>query len=171
MRPEEDAFIEKLYQDAFRLLWVYAMSKLNNPALAQEVVQDAFLEAVKNIDKLMSHENPKGWIKNTVKYKVKHAERSFNRYILRFISLDTDIPFEDARFSIEDGHNPNMFDIMEKIHRILTSDEWDLLRKIALEKVPYKDVSAELGITVWTCQKRVQRIREKLQEKFKDDLY
>lgn len=147
------------------------MSKLNNPALAQEVVQDAFLEAVKNIDKLMSHENPKGWIKNTVKYKVKHAERSFNRYILRFISLDTDIPFEDARFSIGDGHNPNMFDIMEKIHRILTSDEWDLLRKIALEKVPYKDVSAELGITVWTCQKRVQRIREKLREKFKDDLY
>ena len=109
--------------------------------------------------------------KNTVKYKVKHAERSFNRYILRFISLDTDIPFEDARFSIGDGHNPNMFDIMEKIHRILTSDEWDLLRKIALEKVPYKDVSAELGITVWTCQKRVQRIREKLREKFKDDLY
>lgn len=106
MRPEEDAFIEKLYQDTFRLLWVYAMSKLNNPALAQEVVQDAFLEAVKNIDKLMSHENPKGWIKNTVKYKVKHAERSFNRYILRFISLDTDIPFEDARFSIGDGHNP-----------------------------------------------------------------
>lgn len=50
MRPEEDAFIEKLYQDTFRLLWVYAMSKLNNPALAQEVVQDAFLEAVKNID-------------------------------------------------------------------------------------------------------------------------
>ena len=147
------------------------MSKLNNPALAQEVVQDAFLEAVKNIDKLMSHENPKGWMKNTVKYKVKHAERSFNRYILRFISLDTDIPFEDARFSIEDGHNPNMFDIMEKIHRILTADEWDLLRKIALEKVPYKDVSAELGITVWTCQKRVQRIREKLREKFKDDLY
>lgn len=171
MRPEEDAFIEKLYQDTFRLLWVYAMSKLNNPALAQEVVQDAFLEAVKNIDKLMSHENPKGWMKNTVKYKVKHAERSFNRYILRFISLDTDIPFEDARFSIEDGHNPNMFDIMEKIHRILTADEWDLLRKIALEKVPYKDVAAELGITIWTCQKRVQRIREKLRENFKDDLY
>ena len=48
MRPEEDAFIEKLYQDTFRLLWAYAMSKLNNPALAQEVVQDAFIEAVKH---------------------------------------------------------------------------------------------------------------------------
>ena len=171
MRPEEDAFIEKLYQDTFRLLWAYAMSKLNNPALAQEVVQDAFLEAVKNIDKLMSHENPKGWMKNTVKYKVKHVERSFNRYTLRFISLDTDVPSENAGFSIEDKHNPNMFEIMEKIRRILTADEWDLLRKIALEKVPYKDVSAELGITVWTCQKRVQRIREKLRENFKNDLY
>lgn len=171
MRPEEDAFIEKLYQDTFRLLWAYAMSKLNNSALAQEVVQDAFIEAVKNIDKLMSHENPNGWMKNTVKYKVKHAERSFNRYILRFISLDTDISIENVGSSIEDGHNPNMFDIMEKIHRILTADEWDLLRKIALEKVPYKDVAAELGITIWTCQKRVQRIREKLRENFKDDLY
>ena len=89
MRPEEDKFIKRLYLDTFQLLWTYAMSKLNNPALAQEVVQDAFLEAIRNIEKLMSHENPKGWIKNTVKYKVKHAERSFNRYfaISQFIIL------------------------------------------------------------------------------------
>mgnify|MGYP006995755337 CR=1 FL=1 len=39
MRPEEDKFIERLYLDTFQLLWTYAMSKLNNPALAQEVVQ------------------------------------------------------------------------------------------------------------------------------------
>ena len=86
MRPEEDKFIERLYLDTFQLLWTYAMSKLNNPALAQEVVQDAFLEAIRNIEKLMSHENPRGWMKNTVKNKVKHAERSFNRYIIRFIT-------------------------------------------------------------------------------------
>ena len=67
MRPEEDKFIERLYLDTFQLLWTYAMSKLNNPALAQEVVQDAFLEAIRNIEKLMSHENPRGWMKNTVK--------------------------------------------------------------------------------------------------------
>lgn len=138
MRPEEDKFIERLYLDTFQLLWTYAMSKLNNPALAQEVVQDAFLEAIRNIEKLMSHENPRGWMKNTVKNKVKHAERSFNRYIIRFISLDTDIPFEDAVLASEDAHAPSVFEIIEEIRQTLSADEWDLLRKIALEKVPYK---------------------------------
>lgn len=171
MRPEKDKFIERLYLDTFQLLWTYAMSKLNNPALAQEVVQDAFLEAIRNIEKLMSHENPRGWMKNTVKNKVKHAERSFNRYIIRFISLDTDIPFEDAVLASEDAHAPSVFEIIEEIRQTLSADEWDLLRKIALEKVPYKDAAAELGITIWTYQKRVQRIREKLRENFKDNFY
>lgn len=171
MRPEEDAFLEKLYQETFRQLRTYAMAKLQDSALAQEVVQDAFLEAVKNIDKLMSHENPKGWMKNTVKNKIKHAERSLNRYIIRFISLDTDVPFEDAILASEDSHTPSIFEIMGKIRQILSADEWTLLRKIALERVPYKDAAAELGVTIWTCQKRVQRIREKLRENFKDNFY
>ena len=78
MRPEEDKFIERLYLDTFQLLWTYAMSKLNNPALAQEVVQDAFLEAIRNIEKLMSHENPRGWMKNTVRIISFHTYRFFH---------------------------------------------------------------------------------------------
>lgn len=81
------------------------------------------------------------------------------------------IPFEDAVLASEDAHAPSVFEIIEEIRQTLSADEWDLLRKIALEKVPYKDAAAELGITIWTYQKRVQRIREKLRENFKDNFY
>ena len=51
---------------------------------------------------------------------------------------------------------------MQAIQKVLTEEEWQLLRRVTLERASYKTVSKELGLTVWTCQKRVQRIREKL---------
>lgn len=73
-------------------------------------------------------------MKNTVKNKVKHAERSFNRYIIRFISLDTDIPFEDAVLASEDAHAPSVFEIIEEIRQTLSADEWTCFARSLLKK-------------------------------------
>ena len=62
MLPEQDAFIEKLYHEFFTQLWIYAKAALGDPEQAQEVVQDTFHEAVRHIDLLVVHDNPKGWL-------------------------------------------------------------------------------------------------------------
>jgi len=98
-----------------------------------------------------------------------HARRSMNRYILHFISLDSDMEFTDPVLSSEDPPPSNVQDTLKEIRRVLSEEEWDLLRKIALENQPYKNVAEELGITVWTCQKRVERIRKKLKQYFADN--
>lgn len=166
MLPAQDAFIEKIYHESFTQLWIYAKAALGNPEQAQEVVQDTFHEAVRHIDILMTHGNPKGWLMDTLKKKIMHAHRSTNRYTLHFISLDSDIEFSDPVLASEDPDPSNVHDTLKGIRQVLSDDEWNLIRKIALEKQPYKNVAEELGITVWTCQKRVERIRKKLKQYF-----
>lgn len=169
MLPEQDAFIEKLYHEFFTPLWIYAKAALGNPEQAQEVVQDTFHEAVRHIDILMAHVNPKGWLMDVLKKKIMHARRSMNRYILHFISLDSDLEFTDPILSAEAPSPSDVQDTLKEIQRVLLEEEWDLLRKITLEEQPYKVVAEELGITVWTCQKRMERIRKKLKQYFADN--
>ena len=170
MRADQDEFLEDLYRKAFESLWRYALSYLGDSEMAAEAVQDTFHEAVKKIEILMVHENPRGWLKTVLKNKLMHARRSHNRYILRFLSLDTDIANRDTALAAN-GTAYTAEDILREIQAALSQEEWDLLRKITLECRPYKSVSEELGIPVWTCQKRVQRIRDKLKQKFPSDFW
>ena len=169
MLPEQDAFIEKLYHEFFTQLWIYAKAALGDPEQTQEVVQDTFHEAVRHIDILMAHDNPKGWLMDALKKKIMHARRSMNRYILRFISLDSDLEFTDPVLSVEDPAPTNVQDTLREIRRVLSEEEWDLLRKITLEKQPDKNVAEELRITLWTCQKRIERMRKKLKQYFAEN--
>lgn len=162
MRPDHDAFLENLYRTYFPMLRRYASCALEQPELAEEVVQDAFHEAAQHIDTLMEHPNPGGWLKLTVKNKISHARRGMNRYMLRFISLDACGTYKSKIPSVEDSLPQQTESLLQAIQKVLTEEEWQLLRRVTLERASYKTVSEELGLTVWTCQKRVQRIREKL---------
>lgn len=168
MRPDQDAFLEDLYRTYFLMLRKYASCALESPDLAEEVVQDAFHEAVQHIDKLMIHPNPGGWLKLTVKNKIAHARRDMNRYMIRFVSLDAWDTYGNGIPSVEDRLPQQTESLLQVIRENLTEEEWALLRRITLEKASYKTVAEELGLTVWTCQKRVQRIREKLRQCMKD---
>ena len=70
-------------------------------------------------------------------------------------------------------HNPSSVleemgytDTMEKIRQALSDEEFRLFSMMILNHASHKDASKELGITVWTSQKRLARIRDKLQELF-----
>lgn len=167
MRPDHDVFLEDLYRTYFEKLRTYASCALESPDLAEEVVQDTFHEAVQHIDKLMTHPNPGGWLKLTVKNKIAHARRDMNRYMLRFVSLDAGA-YDNGIPSVVDNLPRQTESLLQVIRENLTEEEWTLLRRITLEKSSYKTVAEELGLTVWTCQKRVQRIREKLRHSMKD---
>ena len=154
MRPEEDAFLEALYREFFPKLWRYALTALRDPERAREVVQDTFHEAVRRIDVVMVHENPRGWL---------------NRYMMRFLSLHSDLAQEDAALAQEGPCFSGTVDLLKEIRDFLPPEDWELLREIALEKRTYLTVSRELEINVWACQKRVQRIREKLRKHFQEN--
>ena len=162
--PEQDVFIEKLHHLYFNKLTIYAVSVLRDATRAQDVVQDTFHEAVIHIDKLLAHENPGGWLMQTLKNKIKESERSRRRYISRFLSLDSDIATE----LIAEVEQPvdGAPQVLLKVEKTLTKEEQHLLRRLIFENASHLEVSQELGITVWASQKRLERVRQKQRRVF-----
>lgn len=91
MRPDQDSFLDALFLQNYEVMIIYAMKVLYDRERATDCVQDTFQEAVVQIDKLMLHPNPSGWLMATLRNKCKNSNRSYRRYLLRFSSLE-DMP-------------------------------------------------------------------------------
>ncbi|MGM9399102.1 RNA polymerase sigma factor [Flavonifractor plautii] len=79
MMPDKNELVERLYRLHFKKLFIYANAVLRDPEQAKDVVQDTFHEALRRIDVFAKHENPGGWLMNTLKNKLKENERTRRR--------------------------------------------------------------------------------------------
>ena len=85
--------------------------------------------------------------------------------MLRLVSLDSEIALQvTAPENVEDTieRDEALFALSQKITETLSSEDLYLLRRIVFDKASHKEVSSELGITVWGSQKRLERIRDRL---------
>lgn len=158
MQTREDDLIESLYRSEYVKLLGYAQKWVGKTEPAQDLVQDTFHEAVQNADALLSHPNPQGWLMQTLKYKLMTYERDRARYAKLFV------PSEAVGEIAAPGSN--MAELMQTVKAALTPQEFDLFERILLRGDSHLEVASELGITVWACQKRVSRVKEKLKKEF-----
>lgn len=150
--------IDDLYLQMYHLLFEYARSSLSNDSLAEEAVQDTFCIACQKPEALCESQNPKGWLVNALKYVIANTERSrtiANR-ILRdyFASQLNEISASDDLHGVEILYG----DIAE-------SDEFQLLKEMALDGRSHLEMAQKRGISVMACRKRMQRAKEFLREK------
>ena len=129
---EANAFLEALYNANYERLYIYAENLLFNAAYAEEAVQETFFEAVRKQDALMRHAKPEAWLMETLKNKIRVGSR---------------------RRARTDGSEQT---------QLLPPEDYRLLCRITLEGATHLEVAKELGISVWSSQKRLQRIRKKL---------
>jgi len=167
---EQDLFFERLYAAQFLKMRRYALVLLRDPVPAEEVAQDAFLEALLHIDYLMTCEQPEKWLQQTVRFKSLHVLRDRTRDARRLVSLDAlgggGPAAPDTLAEVEEDRAGDLDRTRRRIAEALTPEELRLLRRFALEKASYKVLSEETGLSVAVCQKRVQRARKKLAKIF-----
>lgn len=147
MMSDEKELVERLYRLHFKKLFIYANAALRDSELAKDVVQDTFHEAVRRINVLEKHENPGGWLMNVVKNKIKEYERNRRRDLCRVLSLEADFPDECNQ---------------QTIKRVLTPEEFRLLKRLVFDRASHRQVAQEFGISIYASQKRLERIRDKL---------
>lgn len=168
MLPEHEIFFEKLYEDNFQKLKRYAAVWLDNPSQAEEVVQDTFHTALTKIEELAEHEAPEKWLFVTAKNKISNCNRMNRRYLLKFMSLDVETAEMISSGSAEEVYErqESQKSVTKKIEQTLTTEEMQLLRRVIFDRASHKEVAADLGINVWACEKRLERIRKKLEKQF-----
>lgn len=157
----QDKYIEKLYREMFTQLNIYAQSTLRDRSLGEEAVQDTFRIACLKIDELMASSNPKGWLMNTLKNVINNMKRSRAR-LLRILFTASEV--NEASFgSVNDDIDPEIM-----YGGIIGAEEFDLLKKIVLERYSMLEAAEELGISVDACKKRLQRAKMKFKKKLQE---
>lgn len=160
MTAEQRRRIEELYVEMFDMLLIYASASLEEPALAEEAVQETFQVACQKPMQLLSSGNPKGWLVNTLKYTICNMKRrrdSARQLLAKYlISQTKDIAISEDNLRL---------DLMYE--NIAETDEFQILRQMAIEGKSHLEMATERGISISACKKRVQRAKEKLKEKIK----
>lgn len=156
MMPDKNELVERLYRLHFKKLFIYANAVLRDPEQAKDVVQDTFHEALRRIDVFAKHENPGGWLMNTLKNKLKENERTRRRDLLRLLSLDADFPDESnlPEELVAAQPEPQEESVIEKVERVLTPEEYQLLKRLVFDRASHLEVAQEFGISVYASQKR-----------------
>ena len=160
--PIPRPFLEALYNANYERLYIYAENLLFNAAYAEEAVQETFFEAVRKQDALMRHAKPEAWLMETLKNKTRVGSRRRALEALYFISLEQDLAQESKKLAVEDRPFGSINELLDAIRALLPPEDYRLLCRITLEGATHLEVAKELGISVWSSQKRLQRIRKKL---------
>lgn len=169
MLSEQRDFIEKLYMRLYSEMILYAQNHLVNPGLAEELVQDTFREAMQKIDVLAAHPNPRGWIIVTLQNKIYNCKREIAKQKEKLLSLDDEML---ASVLVSDSaedlvvEDITYHDAVERIDQTLTKEEKYLLRRFAFDEASHKEIAEELGVSLWVSQKRIIRIRKKVEKLF-----
>ena len=160
MKARYSKEIDRLYLQMYSMLFEYARSSLSSDALAEEAVQDTFIIACQKPKALCESPNPEGWLVNTLKNVLSNTKRSQNiarRILLEYFASNTsEISTTNDRISLEILYDD-----------IADSEEFKLLKEIALDGLSYLEMAESRGITVGTCRKRVERAKKFLQKKMK----
>ena len=148
--------VEKLYKEMYPALHVYALRILGDEALAEEAVQDAFCIACAKREQFLSSPNPEGWLMVTLKHVMQNMLRTQAK-LQRLLSLD-----EGERMPAE---SVELVSVDLLFGDVAGSEDFRLLKRVALEQCTMLELAQEMGVSVETCKKRVQRARKRLQKK------
>lgn len=168
MRAHETEFLENLYRAYYFRLTLYVQTVLGDEHRAEEIVQDTFHTAVLKIEALMQHPAPFAWLKRTAKNKALNSRTVQQRYERHFLQLSEELKKNLA--APDDVEQTVLARLVEeptaraRLRQLLSEEELFLLQKLVLEDATHLEVAKAMGITVWTCQKRWQRLRKKLDE-------
>lgn len=150
--------LHRLYLQMYAQLFEYARSSLNNDAMAEEAVQDTFTIACQKPESLLGSPNPEGWLVITLKNVILNTLRSQNaakRIMIDYIAANSsELAISNDQVGLE-----ILYDNIKDL------EEFDLVKERVLEGKSYLQLANELGISVASCRKRMQRAKELLRKK------
>lgn len=166
-KTEEYESFFSLYYSRYRNEMIrYATVLLLDLDIAEDVVQSAYMEFWNQIEKIFDCEKPEAWIVKTVKNKALQAKRFRAREGLMSINtMENDLIDGSTQMLIDkiESFDQASYENMQSIIKsVLKKDEIDIFERIIIGGEKASVVAKESNITVATCYKRSQRIRQKI---------
>ncbi len=157
------------YQDRIYNLCLYM---LGNSQDAEDVAQETFIKAYRNLDSFETHAPFYTWIyrigiNTCLDYKKKASSR-YERFHVDIDSLQQEIPYE-----ISPENHLKMSEISESVQAALLEIPAKLRSVIVLKEIEdlsYEEISRVLKISIGTVKSRISRARELLRKKLRNKI-
>ena len=157
MTTSQQEQIERLYFDMFENLKAYACSSLKSDSLAEEAAQETFSIACQNPEKLLSSDNPRGWLVITLKNTIRNMQRSrmaAQNLLNTYLQI-----YNHEPPALEQTADPKLL-----YENVADTKEFRLLVELAIEGRSHKEMARTRGISLAACKKRVERAKKILQK-------
>lgn len=168
-------FLRELTLQSADVLTKYAYRffgyQLHMREIADEAVQDTYLKAVDDIETLMKHPNPIGWLKVSLRYILFNIKREQVWKYEESRSIIRDTP-EKRLYAALDAFDefdryPRLKELEEVVNTILTPDEADTFYDHFLYGLTTEETAILECVSNDTVRGRISRIRKKLRKHYK----
>jgi RNA polymerase sigma-70 factor (ECF subfamily) len=154
-RQRFDRFVAGYHQDMYR----YAAWLSRDPAIAQDVVQEALLRAWKSLDNLRDDGSAKQWLLTIVR---RENARFFERKRLETVDIDNLTASQEALLGVEE--NTELDDMRKAIYE-LDDDYREPLVLQVLMGFSTSEIAAQMGLKQGAVLTRLHRARARLRDK------
>ena len=139
------------------LNYVLRNLKTNNFLVAEDIVHDAFCEAIKKVDNLVEHINPGGWLMQVTKYKIMSASR---------LSCNSEVFYNDEYHIPHTEEQYNLTELLMMIDETFNDKEKRLFDMFYFEGYSIREIAQKESITEGNVKIRMMRLRKKLVARF-----
>lgn len=154
MKQQQTKQLEQLYLEMYDWLLAYGNATLSDPSRAEEAVQETFRIACDKLPVLLTSDNPKGWLVNTM----KGVLRNFYRQDAR--GTQVLVPVQESLSDVQLEGLPT--DLLYQ--DLAATKEYELMMKLT-EAESIRELAKRLEISECCCKKRVQRARAYLKKR------
>ena len=156
----------------------YALARVSNPFIAEELVQDTFAAALKNADRFMGRSAEQTWLVGILRHKILDQYRRNNRENRAFdrsIDLgDVELPqtgVSDVREClIRDEGRSAFWKALEKGLQAMPQRTAQAYRMVEIEDLDTETACARLGVTKSNLWVMLHRARKQLRDFLRREL-
>lgn len=153
MKQTNPDWVHDLYQAHAGDLYRIARARLQDPDLAYDLTQEVFLVLLSKAEDAKDHPNPKGWLIQTLNYKLCHE---FDRQTAK---AQQETSADELDFLLEDQRGTDSLD--ELLPTQLTAREKRLLKLVYEDRLTYREISTLLHVPPATCGTWIHRAKQK----------
>lgn len=162
----DEIFYKNLCSEYYKRIYVYCFRLTGGQEqfkdFVEESTQNTFLEAQKQLSKLMNHPNIGGWLYTTARNMINKSYRGMyirRKYEVAFdeTSCASNEPFEEME--IIQGNRANYDKIVTEILNKLNSNEYELFTDYYRARMSVSDISEKYSISITAVTTRIYRLK------------
>ena len=171
-RRKDKAFYEDLCNKYYERIYLYCLRRVKGQEelldLVEECTQNTFLEARKQLAKLVKHPNVEGWLYTTARNLVNLSFRSMYTKNKYEISMDDHIleAWAQVDNELEELFNgtADLDKLCEEILEGLEADEDELYHNYFKNNMSVSELAGKYKISVTAMTTRIYRLKKKIKK-------